>query len=628
MRLLPIFGRRLPLTLGIFLGGLSLCLPHWFRGESKAVGLIVSPAAPSAFASPSALAICPDQRHALVALASANSVAVVDLETGKVLQEIPVGEHPNGIAISTNGKVAAVSCKMGGSVLLLGTNPSDSEKNPWGKSGSVACGHLPADLVFSPKGDKLFVACSGSHEVVIIDTANPAYPQVTQRWRAWQEPRRLQLSPDGTNLYVGCSRNATVRAFDTGTGKEAWVRPLEAAFNMTGLALDPSSGELVTCQVFHRHHAMAKSNIEQGWALDNRLGRIYLKEPTTDPWQISLDVRGSAVGDPSAVALDSSGNWLAVAGGGTQEVLVFQRREVQWSHGDPGDFLDSTLEYPVRKYERIPVGGRPAALAFMANGKELVVANQLNDSIQLISTTDKKLVKTISLARAGKPGEHEQLVREGESLFYNAKKAHHHWFSCHTCHTDGHTSGQPFDTLNDDSYGNPKQTPTLLGVADTAPFTWHGWKHDMEKTVRDSMVNTLFGPEPTAREVKALTTYLQSLRPIPSPNKPAPGTPAGEALARGRNLFYGKANCVRCHAGETLTTPKNHELPIEPDGSPFDTWNPPSLRGVHDRAPLMHHGLANDLKDLLQNHHKPEKMGGTALDKDEVDDLIEFLKSL
>jgi len=42
----------------------------------------------------------------------------------------------------------------------------------------------------------------------------------------------------------------------------------------------------------------------------------------------------------------------------------------------------------------------------------------------------------------------------------------------------------------------------------------------------------------------------------------------------------------------------------------------------------MHHGLANDLKDLLQNHHKPEKMGGTALDKDEVDDLIEFLKSL
>jgi YVTN family beta-propeller protein len=586
----------------------------------------VTPPAP--FASPSALAICPDQRHALVTLATANAVALIDLEAGTVLQEIPVGQQPNGVALSADGNLAAVSCRIDGSIFLLGAGSGETDKSPWIQRGQVACGHLPADVVFSPQGDRLFVACAGSHEVVVLDITKPAEPKVSQRWKAWQEPRRLKLSPDGANLYVGCSRNATVHAFDTATGKEAWSRTLEAAFNMAGLALDPQTGELVTCQVFHRHHAMAKSNIEQGWALDNRLGRIFLKEPTSDPWQISLDVRGSAVGDPIAVALEGTGEWLAVAGGGTQEVLVFQRKAVQWSHGDPGDFLDSTLEYPTRKYERIAVGGRPAALAFLAGGKELAVANQLNDSVQLISTADKKVVKTISLARKQKPTEADQLVREGEALFFNAKKAHHHWFSCHTCHTDGHTSGQPFDTLNDDSYGNPKQTPTLLGVADTAPFTWHGWKHNMEKTVRDSLVNTLFGPEPSEREVKALTAYLLSLKPIPSPNKPSPGTAAAEALSRGRNLFYGKANCVRCHAGEALTTPKNHELPIEPDGSPFDTWNPPSLRGVHDRAPLMHHGLANDLKDLLQNHHKPEKMGGTALDKDEVDDLVEFLKSL
>ena len=623
-----LIGRRIPLALFIALFGLSFLAVSFFRGESKATGLATSSITPSPYASPSALAICPDQRHALVALASANALAVVDLETGKVIREIPVGDQPNGVAVSHDGTMAAVSSRLEGSVYLLGSNRGATTINRWSNKVKIPCGHLPADLIFSPKGDRLYVACSGSHEVVVVDTANPTSPRVAQRWKAWQEPRRLRLAPDGANLFVGCSRSATVRSFDTASGKENWSRPLEAAFNMTGLALDPKTGELITCQVFHRHHAMAKSNIEQGWALDNRLGRIFLKEPTADPWQISMDVRGSAVGDPTSVAVEGSGNWLAVAGGGTQEVLVFQRREVQWSHGDPGDFLDSTLEYPVRKYERIPVGGRPVALAFLDGGKELLVANQLDDSIQLISTGEKKLVKTISLARSEKPDAQQQLVREGEALFFNAKKSHHHWFSCNTCHTDGHTSGQPFDTLNDDSYGNPKQTPTLLGVADTAPFTWHGWKHDMEKTVRDSLVNTLFGPEPTTREVKALTAYLQSLRPIPSPNKPAPGTPAAESLTRGRNLFYGKANCVRCHAGEALTTPKNHEIPIEPDGSPFDTWNPPSLRGVHDRAPLMHHGLANDLKDLLQNHHKPEKMGGTALDRDEVDDLIEFLKSL
>ena len=60
-------------------------------------------------------------------------------------------------------------------------------------------------------------------------------------------------------------------------------------------------------------------------------------------------VRGKAVGDPAAVAVDPSGFWLALAAGGTQEVLVFQRKAMSWSHGDPGDFLDSALEYPSRK---------------------------------------------------------------------------------------------------------------------------------------------------------------------------------------------------------------------------------------------------------------------------------------
>ena len=598
------------------------------RHSSRATDSKPAVSKASPYASPTALVICPDQRHALVALSAANAVSVIDLQAGTVVQEISVGAQPMGVTVSTDGSQAAVSCRLDGTVVFLKNAKDETGKPFWTKAGQAPCGHLPADLLFSPKSDKVYVACAGSHEVVVINSPTTAGPTVAHRWKTWQEPRRLTLSPDGASLFVGCSRNATVRALDTISGKEIWSRTLEAAFNMVGLALDPQSGELITCQVFHRHHAMAKSNIEQGWALDNRLGRIYLKEPTSDPWQISMDVRGSAVGDPSAVAIEPSGQWLAVAGSGTQEVLVFQRKEVQWSHGDPGDFLDSTLEYPTRKYERIPVGGRPVALAFLAGGKDLAVANQLNDTVQLISTADKKVVKTIRLGRGQKATESEQLVRQGEGLFFNAKKSHHHWFSCNTCHTDGHTSGQLFDTLNDDSYGNPKQTPTLLGVNDTAPFTWHGWKHDMEKTVRDSMVNTLFGPEPSDREVKALTAYLHSLKPIASPYKPASGTSAAEAKARGRNLFYSKANCVRCHSGEVFTTPKNHELPIESDGSPFDTWNPPSLRGVHDRAPLMHHGLATDLKDLLQNHHKPEKMGGTALDKEEVDDLIEFLNSL
>ncbi|MFM8930656.1 MAG: YncE family protein, partial [Gemmataceae bacterium] len=90
---------RIHITLGMALAGLFLWLPMFFQVETKAVGLPVSPLGTSRYASPSALAICPDQRHALVALAAANSVAVVDLEAGTVIQEIPVGDQPNGVAV-------------------------------------------------------------------------------------------------------------------------------------------------------------------------------------------------------------------------------------------------------------------------------------------------------------------------------------------------------------------------------------------------------------------------------------------------------------------------------------------------------------------------------------------------
>ena len=42
---------------------------------------------------------------------------------------------------------------------------------------------------------------------------------------------------------------------------------------------------------------------------------------------------------------------------------------------------------------------------------------------------------------------------------------HDDWYSCHSCHTDGHTTGEiGGNTLGDGHYGAPKRIMTLLGV--------------------------------------------------------------------------------------------------------------------------------------------------------------------
>src|SRR5262249_44277397 len=152
------------------------------------------------------------------------------------------------------------------------------------------------------------------------------------------------------------------------------------------------------------------------------------------------------------------------------------------------------------------LGGRPLAVVSF-DSHRLAVANYLLDAVQVVDAEEGKVVRTIPLGSPAKPS----LARRGEALFYDATRSHNQWFRCHTCHTDGHTCGLTFDTLNDDSYGNPKLTPTLRNVTRTAPWTWHGWQKDLAAGIKKSLTETMFGPEPTAGEVKAMVAFLATL---------------------------------------------------------------------------------------------------------------------
>jgi cytochrome c peroxidase len=93
-------------------------------------------------------------------------------------------------------------------------------------------------------------------------------------------------------------------------------------------------------------------------------------------------------------------------------------------------------------------------------------------------------------------------------------------------------------------------------------------------------------------------------------------------------VFKEKAKCAKCHHGEEYTSSSNYDVKLEPDGSPYRLWNPPSLRGLWDRGPYLHDGRAGSLEELLQKHHGPEILGGEKLSDDERRDLIAFLRSL
>ena len=441
----------------INLSFLSLC-PLCLWGKS-----------PSLHRSPFNIALLTDTR-ALTANHTADSISLIDIECGQVLDEKQCGRKPSAIACSPDGRFGAVSNLWSGTVSLF-----DVQESSLKARGEIAVGSLPRGIVFSPDGETFHVAVAD--EIVQCGWKEK---KVIRRLAAPLEPYSLALSPDGRWLAAAGSRSATVYCWDARGGKTHWQRKIEDAFNLRGLAFTPDGKAIVCAHVVRREFPVSRENIEKGWVIDSRLTLLPLDsnaQPSLE--QIALDTRGKAVGDPHGLAFTSDGRHLAVTASGTHELLLLDADHVPWTGGDPGDLIEPALLAGDHKLRRVPLGGRPLTVVPL-DGARLAVANYLLDAVQVVDAEAGKVVRTIPLGSPAKPS----LARQGEALFYDATRSHNQWFSCHTCHTDGHTCGLTFDTLNDDSYGNAKLTPTLRNVTRTGPWTWHGWQKDLGAGVK------------------------------------------------------------------------------------------------------------------------------------------------
>ena len=392
--------------------------------------------------------------------------------------------------------------------------------------------------------------------------------------------------------------------------------------NVRHVAISPDGQWAYTPHISERLRPTTRESITEGWIVGNRLSRAPLNEDGPRE-ALALDPRGEAVGDVDGVALSPDGNTLVVTAGGTHELLVYHLPLPFVAYGGPGDHIEPELLGHPERFRRVPLGGRPLGVQFAPDGKTVVVANYLSNALQIVDAQSGKLLRTISVGGAATP----TLARQGEALFMDATRSFNQWYSCNTCHVEGHTNGSSFDTSNDGSYGTPKKVLSLRGVAHTAPYTWHGWQPSLRQIAHDSMVKSMQGPEPTGADLDAMTAYLQTLDFKPNPNAHPTGALATQ-VARGKTVFEAKG-CNTCHAAPDYTTPAAYDVGLEEPLDPYKGFNPPSLRGVYNRAPYLHTGDARSLERLLTVFHKPSKLTGKPdLAPDELADLVAFLKTL
>jgi len=125
--------------------------------------------------------------------------------------------------------------------------------------------------------------------------------------------------------------------------------------------------------------------------------------------------------------------------------------------------------------------------------------------------------------------------------------------------------------------------------------------------------------------------------------------PMSESAIRGRDLFFGKANCSACHVGANLADEKYHNLGVgmavdAPDLGRFaitkdekDTgaFKTPTVRNVTLSPPYMHDGSLATLEEVVAwydkgGHPNPslsDKIKPLNLTEQERADLVEFMKA-
>ena len=125
--------------------------------------------------------------------------------------------------------------------------------------------------------------------------------------------------------------------------------------------------------------------------------------------------------------------------------------------------------------------------------------------------------------------------------------------------------------------------------------------------------------------------------------------PMSDSAKRGRDLFFGKANCTACHVGANLADEKYHNLGVgmdkdEPDLGRFvvtkdekdkGAFKTPTIRNVAHSGPYMHDGSQATLEEVVEwydkgGHPSPrlsEKIKPLGLTPQEKADLVEFMKA-
>jgi DNA-binding beta-propeller fold protein YncE len=168
---------------------------------------------------PAGIALSRDDRNLFVAENLADTLAVIELSSGRVVQRLAAGRYPYAVAVAPDGTVY-VSAWGGFEVSVFRRIPAiESPASRLEPAGTIRVARHPSALLLNREGTRLFVASASTDRVSVVDTRagqviTELVDTVPGGTGEGSTPNALALSPSGQRLFVAEADNNAVAVFD------------------------------------------------------------------------------------------------------------------------------------------------------------------------------------------------------------------------------------------------------------------------------------------------------------------------------------------------------------------------------------------------------------------------------
>ncbi len=586
------------------------------------------------YLSPIEMTISNDGSRLFVVCEGSDEIRVVDTRSSKVVASIPVGHQPRGIALSPDGRRMYVTNSWTDNVSVIDTAALKV-------ISTLPTGAEPTGIVTDLSGQSLYVANRLSDDISVIDLKSG---QETKRLVAGRGASYLALSPDGkwiycTHIYPNrgpfrSQPNSEITVIDADRQIVVERKQLHNVAGVFHIALSPD-GKLGIVAQLRPKNLIPLAHVEHGWAFGDSL--TLFGSDVSGTLQIPLDELNRYYALPWGVAITPDKSKIFVTTAGSESVTVIDIPKLMStlrSRRTPFvNDLSASADYIAT---RIPVGHNPRGVLMSPNGKRLYVANRLDDNISVIDSNKNKVLSTIDL---GGPRT-INAVRRGEQIFFTADFAFQGQFGCSNCHIDATIDGLQWD-LEPDGFGKDIVDNRLLeNLAGTEPFKWNGGNPDMPTECGPRTEKFFFRSQSfNAQELSDLVTFVYSLPYHPNRHR-SPGGELTAAQERGKSIFertrYKNGatipevnRCAYCHSGPKFTNQKQMDVGTGKSTDRSPLIDVPQLPNVAYSAPYLHDGSARSLEEIWTVFNPKDQHGvSNDLTKDELNDLIEYLKTL